>query len=286
MDKFEAVSKMQEYIDKHYKKNITMKDLSKVSLYSPWYSYRIFIELTSYTPSDYIRRLRLSKSALELRDKNVKIIDIAYKYDYDSVDGYQRAFLKEFNMNPYEYSKNPVPICLFVPYKIIKKKGRNKMKEVSNAYITELVKPERKVIIKRGIKATHYFDYCNEVGCDVWGILKSIKSLSNEPVCMWLPNKLIKEGTSKYVQGVEVSLDYDGIIPDGFETITLLEAKYLMFRGEKFKEEDYEEAIENIWKAIDKYDPSILGYSFDEDNPRIQLEPIGSRGYIELLPVK
>lgn len=286
MDKFEAVSKMQEYIDKHYKKNITMKDLSKVSLYSPWYSYRIFIELTSYTPSDYIRRLRLSKSALELRDKNVKIIDIAYKYDYDSVDGYQRAFLKEFNMNPYEYSKNPVPICLFVPYKIIKKKGRNKMKEVSNVYITELVKPERKVIIKRGIKATHYFDYCNEVGCDVWGILKSIKSLSNEPVCMWLPNKLIKEGTSKYVQGVEVSLDYDGIIPDGFETITLLEAKYLMFRGEKFKEEDYEEAIENIWKAIDKYDPSILGYSFDEDNPRIQLEPIGSRGYIELLPVK
>lgn len=286
MDKFEAVTKMQEYIDKHYKKNITMKDLSKVSLYSPWYSYRIFIELTSYTPSDYIRRLRLSKSALELRDKNVKIIDIAYKYDYDSVDGYQRAFLKEFNMNPYEYSKNPVPICLFVPYKIIKKKGRNKMKEVSNVYITELVKPERKVIIKRGIKATHYFDYCNEVGCDVWGILKSIKSLSNEPVCMWLPNKLIKEGTSKYVQGVEVSLDYDGIIPDGFETITLLEAKYLMFRGEKFKEEDYEEAIENIWKAIDKYDPSILGYSFDEDNPRIQLEPIGSRGYIELLPVK
>lgn len=286
MDKFEAVSKMQEYIDKHYKKNITMKDLSKVSLYSPWYSYRIFIELTSYTPSDYIRRLRLSKSALELRDKNVKIIDIAYKYDYDSVDGYQRAFLKEFNMNPYEYSKNPVPICLFVPYKIIKKKGRNKMKEVSNVYITELVKPERKVIIKRGIKATHYFDYCNEVGCDVWGILKSIKSLSNEPVCMWLPNKLIKEGTSKYVQGVEVSLDYDGIIPDGFETITLPEAKYLMFRGEKFKEEDYEEAIENIWKAIDKYDPSILGYSFDEDNPRIQLEPIGSRGYIELLPVK
>lgn len=28
-------------------------------------------------------------------------------------------------------------------------------------------KPKRKVIIKRGIKATDYLDYCDEVGCEV-----------------------------------------------------------------------------------------------------------------------
>lgn len=27
--------------------------------------------------------------------------------------------------------------------------------------------PARKIILKRGIKATNYFEYCNEVGCDV-----------------------------------------------------------------------------------------------------------------------
>ncbi len=28
-----------------------------------------------------------------------------------------------------------------------------------------------------------------------------------------------------------------------------------------------------------------MGYALDRFNPRIQLEPIGTRGYIELIPV-
>ena len=52
--------------------------------------------------------------------------------------------------------------------------------------------------------------YCNEAGCDVWGLLTSIKSISGEPVCLWLPDSLRTPGTSKYVQGVEVAADYQG----------------------------------------------------------------------------
>lgn len=155
-----------------------------------------------------------------------------------------------------------------------------------NIFVTVIEKPERKVIIKRGIKADNYFDYCNEVGCDVWGLLVSIKSISNEPVCMWLPKKYIKDGTSEYVQGVEVSLDYNGVIPEGFDIVVLPKSKFLMFQGEPFKEEDFEEAIYEIMNAEKKYDPSLIGYQWDKDNPRIQLEPIGTRGYIELLPIK
>ncbi len=59
-----------------------------------------------------------------------------------------------------------------------------------------------------------------------------------------------------------------------------------MFQGEPFKEEDYCIAIEQIWDAIKKYDPSVINYEWDDNNPRIQLEPIGTRGYIELVAVK
>jgi len=45
---------------------------------------------------------------------------------------------------------------------------------------------------------------------------------------------LPQPGTSEYVQGVEVPVDYDGIIPDGFDVIELPAAKYLMFQGEPF----------------------------------------------------
>ena len=53
-----AVQKMQDFIEKNLYKKITLLDLSKVSLFSPWYSYRIFKEYIGLTISDYIRKLR------------------------------------------------------------------------------------------------------------------------------------------------------------------------------------------------------------------------------------
>ena len=206
---------------------------------------------------------------------------------FGSVDGYQRAFRHEFGCNPKEYSLSPVPIWLFTPYPLLcEERNQSEMSETRNVFIQVIEKPARKVIVKRGVKATEYWSYCNEVGCDVWGLLTSIKSISGEPVCLWLPEHLRKPVTNEYVQGVEVEADYAGIIPDGFDVIDLPKATYLLFRGEPFEEEQFENAIAEIWNAEKKYDPSFIGYEWDDRNPRIQLEPVGTRGYIELVPVK
>ena len=282
----EAVQRMQDYIEKHIGENISQADLARASNYSPWYSYRLFIKFTNLSPADYIRRLRLSKSAMKLRDEKIKVADAAFELGFKSVDGYQRAFLREFGCNPKEYADNPVPIYLFTPYGAAyrAKREEKKMDEVKNIFIQLIEKPKRKVIIKRGIKAKDYFSYCDEVGCDVWGLLRSIKG--GEALCLWLPEKYVVPGTSEYVQGAEVDFDYSGTVPEGFDIIELPQCKYLMFQGEPFEEINYCEAIEQVWEAIKKYDPKLIGYEWDKENPRIQLEPIGTRGYIELLPVK
>ena len=287
-ERIDAVQRMQDYIENNLDKDISIADLSKAAGYSPWYSYRLFQSLLHMTPAVYIRRLRLSKSALRLRDEKVKIIDVAYDSGFESVDGYQRAFYKEFGCNPYEYSVNPMPIYLFKPYgvKYSKRKDSKEMSEVKSVFVQIVEKPARKVIIKRGKTATEYFRYCEEVGCDVWGLLCSMKSISGEPVCLWLPKHLIPEGTSQYVQGVDVALDFDGRIPEGFDIIELPKSKYMMFQGEPFEEENFGDAIGQVWEAINKYNPQSIGYVWDDSNPRIQLEPIGTRGYIELHPVK
>lgn len=283
----EAVQRMQDYIEENLGGNITLAALSKVSLYSPWYSYRLFTQWTGLTPADYIRRLRLSKSALKLRDQACRIADVAFEMGFGSVDGYQRAFQREFGCNPREYAAHPVPLYLFTPYgvkyRMVDKEKR--MEHVKSVFVQLVEKPERKVVIKRGVNATEYFTYCEEVGCDVWGLLTSMKSLGGEPVCLWLPKEYIKPGTSEYVQGVELPVDYDGEIPEGFDVIELPAASYLMFQGEPFEEEDYCQAIDAVQEAIGRYEPSVLGYVWDERNPRVQLEPVGTRGYIELLAV-
>ena len=153
------------------------------------------------------------------------------------------------------------------------------MEKVQSIFIQVIHKPERKIIVKRGVKATDYFSYCEEVGCDVWGLLISMDSLCGEPVCLW------KQG-QYYMQGVERDVNDASPIPDGLEAVMLPEGDYLMFQGEPFAEENYREAIGALMEGMQRYNPSILGYQWDDTRPDIQLEPRGERGYIHLRPVK
>ena len=235
-----AVQRMQDYIEEHLESEITMAQLARQALFSPWHAYRLFREYVGLTPEEYIRRLRLSRSALRLRDGKCRVTDAAFDLGFGSVDGYTRAFFREFGCNPGVYAKEPVPITLFIPYGVKfreLRKDNTDMKDVQNVFIQVVQKPERGCIIKRGIRAEDYFPYCEEVGCDVWGLLTSMST--GEPVCLWLPEAYKKPGTSTYVQGVEVPVDYNGPVPEGFDVIRLPAAEYLMFQGEPFREEDY-----------------------------------------------
>ena len=283
-----AVHRMQEYIQVHLDDTISMADLAGACHYSPWYAYRLFTQWLNRTPAEYIRRLRLSRSALKLRDESRKVIDIALESGYQSVDGYQRAFYRAFGCNPSEYAAKPVPIYLFTPYQAYDASAEREgtMEKVKTIFVQTVEKPARKVLVKRGQKAADYYAYCEEVGCDIWGLLLSIKSISGEPIGMWLPPQYVKEGTSVYVQGAEIALDDPTPVPEGLDVIELPAATYLMFQSEPFAEEDYEQAISEVWDAMKKYNPTLLGYEWDDTNPRIQLEPRGARGYLELAPVR
>ena len=82
-----AVRRMQDYIHDHLSEEISMADLAKAASFSPWYARRIFIRVLGMTPAVYIRRLKLSRSALKLRDESCQILDVAMDMGYGSVDG-------------------------------------------------------------------------------------------------------------------------------------------------------------------------------------------------------
>ena len=284
-----AVQRMQDYIERNNAEEITLSDLARASLFSPWYAYRLFRDCLGLTPTEYIRKYRLTQAAKQLQTGAVKVIDAAYGAGFSNVDTFTRAFYREFGLNPGDYRKQPVPVPFFIPYGAKYRELRKEPIDVSNIqpiFIQLVRKPKRLCVIKRGRCAEDYFPYCAEVSCDVWGILTSMKSLCGEPVALWLPPRYKKPDTSTYVQGVEVETDYSGVIPEGFDTIHLPEADYLMFQGQPFWEEDYCAAIRAVQVAMDGYDPSVIGYRWDDENPRIQLEPRGRRGYIELRAVR
>ena len=86
---------------------------------------------------------------------------------------------------------------------------------------------------------------------------------------------------------MEVPLDYSGQIPEGFDCIELPACKYMVFNGEPYDDEKFEDAISTVWDAIERYDPKLYGWDWaPEAGPRFQLAPVGARGYIEGVPVR
>lgn len=301
-DRIRAVGKMQDFIQSRMTEPITLRDLAKVSGLSPWHASRVFKELVGKTPFEYIRLCRLSRAALKLRDEKVKVIDVAFDFVFDTHEGFTRAFSRQFGINPAAYKRDTPPVGLFIPHRILEthpnlfrkertmdaKNGKNGGDEAMKTVFVQVVdRPARKMILKRGVSATEYFEYCKEVGCDIWGLLVSVKEALNEPVGVWLPPRLVRKGSSEYCMGVEVPAGYSGRIPEGCDCIDLAPCKMMIFQGPPFKDEDFEQAIHSLWNVMKSYKPELYGFEWaDDDGPRFQMAPEGYRGYIEGRPVR
>ena len=215
-EKTQAVRRMQEYIMAHYQEEVTLPDLAKAAMYSPWHALRAFSELVGKTPFDYLRAVRLSSAAKKLRDTSMSVLDVALESAFGSHEGFTKAFSREFAISPQRYRKEAPPIPLFSYYPVRLKSAATTKEEGTENMDTMVVftqvieRPARKLILKRGFKAEDYFAFCEEVGCDIWGILESIKGALYESIGLWLPEGMRKPGTSEYCQGVEVPADFSG----------------------------------------------------------------------------
>jgi hypothetical protein len=220
---------------------------------------------------------------------------VAFDFVFDSHEGFSRAFARQFGMSPLRFRNTGSTVQLFMPPQLRdwytrRQRGEQAMpenKKPETVFVQVLDRPARKVIVKRGTKATHYFEYCEEVGCDVWDQLAAIPNAVQEPLGMWLPDRLRPAGTSEYVQGVEVAADFAGEVPEGFEVTELPACKMMVFQGPPFADKDFEQAISSLWDVMKSYKPETYGFAWaDDDGPRFQLKPEGYRGYIEGRPVR
>jgi AraC family transcriptional regulator len=113
-----AVNRVQEYIKAHLRQQMTLHEIAQYAGYSPWYISKIFKEYTNKTIFEYIRSVRLTGAALNLRDNDTQVIDVALEFIFDTHEGFTRAFSKEFGIAPKKYSMHAPPIKLFFPYLI------------------------------------------------------------------------------------------------------------------------------------------------------------------------
>ena len=270
MNDLKAVVAAQEYIRTHHDDNEFSVEMvcSEVG-YSRRQLDRLFEKHMGITLYEYINAVVLSESAEKLLNEDNSVIDVALDSHYQSHEGYTRSFAKRFSVTPNEYRKHRIAIPIFTQYPAnhyyILKEGQA-MDTTTICTVTPMNRPKRKLIYLTSNSATDYLSYCEEVGCDWEGLLNSIHEKFDTAALIDLPGFLQEESISKIASGVEVPIDYEKPLPDGYKVAKLPECIMLYFQSEPYDNpDDFGKYIGRVFKAIENYDLERYGYKYAND---------------------
>jgi AraC family transcriptional regulator len=98
---------LMDYIETQLTEEISGKDISRIVGLSDYHFKRMFSYMAGMSLNEYIKNRRLSVANVELIN-GAKVTDIAYKYGYQSIDGFSRAFREWCGFLPSEVYKNKI----------------------------------------------------------------------------------------------------------------------------------------------------------------------------------
>ena len=80
-----------DFMEQHLTEPLDMERIAGKALLSPFYYQRMFGALCGMTVGEYVRSRRMTLAAQELAAGQIKVIDAALKYGYDSPDSFATA---------------------------------------------------------------------------------------------------------------------------------------------------------------------------------------------------
>ncbi|GGN59637.1 AraC family transcriptional regulator [Oceanobacillus indicireducens] len=101
----ESLQAAIDYMEEHLLDDLTIEGIAQQANFSSFHFQRTFAILTDISVGEYLRRRRLTLAAYELTKSNTKIIDLAYKYGYDTPEAFSKAFKRQHAVTPSEARK-------------------------------------------------------------------------------------------------------------------------------------------------------------------------------------
>ena len=144
MDWLTSFKKAIDYMETHMLSDIGAKDVADAVHISPSYFQKSFKIVTGYSIGEYLRNRRLYLAGMDVLNavpadnsplqKNPKaladktVLDLAYKYGYDTPESFTKAFSRFHGMSPTQLKSQPTRIKVFLPLIVeISIRGGNKM---------------------------------------------------------------------------------------------------------------------------------------------------------------
>ena len=103
-----------DYMEEHLKDNISAQDVADQVYLSPFFLQRGFSLMTGYGIGEYIRNRRLYQAALDLKETDDKVIDIAFRYGYETPESFTKAFSRFHGVTPSQ-ARDSAIVRTFLP---------------------------------------------------------------------------------------------------------------------------------------------------------------------------
>ncbi len=100
MEWLERLNQSIGYIEDHLSGTVHYEEAARIACCSVFHFQRMFSYIAGIPLSEYIRRRRMTAAAFDLQSSDIKIIDAALKYGYDSPTSFNRAFQSVHGVSP------------------------------------------------------------------------------------------------------------------------------------------------------------------------------------------
>lgn len=100
MEWLDRLNQSISYIENNLAGEIDFGQAAKIACCSSFHFQRMFSYIAGVSLAEYIRRRRMTLAAFELQNSDVKVIDLALKYGYDSPTSFTRAFQNVHGVPP------------------------------------------------------------------------------------------------------------------------------------------------------------------------------------------
>ena len=101
------------YMEDHILENINYAEVAKNVHMSNYNFHRTFSFIVGMTANEYIRKRRLTLAAMELQTTDISVIDVAYKYGYESPESFSKAFSRFHGSTPRQAKQKGAKLHLF-----------------------------------------------------------------------------------------------------------------------------------------------------------------------------
>lgn len=264
----EWLNKMMDainYMEKKMEEEINIEDIAKIACSSTFHFQRMFHMLTGFTLAEYVRNPKLTFAAQELAiSSNIKVLDVALKYGYDSPESFAKAFRKAHGITPSSARRPGVNLKAFprISFHLSLKGDTNMDYRIVQKEAFKVIGKAIKLSTKEGENLRRIPEFWGECNSD--GTCEKICSIDNKQnmlgICLDFEHD--KEQLS-YMIAIE---DVNNLKDTGFETREILAATWAVFTSVG----PMPRAIQKVWERI--FQEWLPSTGFEHaDGPELEL---------------